>query len=215
MKPVTILRLLSIAAATSASFFLASCGEKKEAATSTETEAPAETAVEAEKKDTPDNLTDELIVNMNKIADAISSSKDKASAEQATESLSAISDSIADVASRLDKLETPDDAELTRLDEKMKQASAAIGQKMNSSMPTIMGNQEVAAIIGPALQEFGKRMDEHEKVFQRFIKKKEAPAPPAPAAPAPVAPAPVAPAPSAPAPAAPAPAAPAPAPAAE
>ena len=113
---------------------------------------------------------------MNKIADAITSAKDKASAEEAVKSLNTISDEIAAVAARMDKLKTPDDAELIRLDDKMKTASAAVGQKMNDAMPTIMTNEEVAVVIGPALQEFGVHMAEHEKVFKRFGKKNDEPA---------------------------------------
>ena len=70
----------------------------------------------------------------------------------------------------------------------MKTASMAIKQKMQT-VGEIMSNQEVAAILIPALQNFGKRMAEQEKVFMRFgsQKNKAQQQQPAPAAEAPAA----------------------------
>ena len=211
MKPVTNLRLLSVITLASSSLFFSAC--EKKAAESTEG-AQAEQAEQA--VDTLDSLTDELIVQLNQYADIVLTVKDTATAEEAVTNLNTVADAIAAIAARLDKIEIPDEAANIAVDEKMKTASMAIKQKMQAA-GEIMSNEEVAGILIPALQNFGKRMAEQEKVFMRFGSQKnkapqQQPAPaetPAPAAETPVAetPAPAAPAAEAAAPATPAPAA--------
>jgi ribosomal 50S subunit-associated protein YjgA (DUF615 family) len=186
MKPVTNLRLLSVITLASSSLFFSAC--EKKAAESTEG-AQAEQAV-----DTLDSLTDELIVQLNQYADIVLTVKDTATAEEAVTNLNTVADAITAIAARLDKIEMPDEAANIAVDEKMKTASMAIKQKMQT-VGEIMSNQEVAAILIPALQNFGKRMAEQEKVFMRFGSQKnkapqQQPAPtetPAPAAEAPAA----------------------------
>lgn len=196
MKPTTHLRLLSISAIASSAIFFASCGEKKTADAETGTEPPAAEQTEV-KQDTTDSLTDELIEQFNKLGETMLSAKDKASAEEAAKSLVTIGDEIEAIAARLDKLETPSDEERNRLHEKMENASKSMSDKMGNALQGIMGNQEVAQVLGPAFMELGARMNELNPVFERFGKKKEAqkPAPPAAPAPAPEAAAPAAPAP--------------------
>lgn len=209
MTPINSLRLFSIGAIATTCIFFASCGEKNTAEAEAGTETPEAEAVteapeaEVAKQDTPDSLTDELIVQFNNLGEAMLSATDKASAEEAANRLSTIAGEIEVIAAGLDKLETPSDEERARLDDKMTNATNAMGEKMGGSMQAIMSNQEVAQIIGPAMMAFGSRMKDLDPVFERFGKNREQ-APPAPApAPAPEAPAP---APEAPAPA-PAPAA--------
>ena len=186
MKPVTNLRLLSVITLASSSLFFSAC--EKKAAESTE-------AVEVEQAvDTLDSLTDELVVQLNQYADIVLTVKDTATAEEAVTNLNTVADAITAIAARLDKIEIPDEAANIAVDEKMKTASMAIKQKMQT-VGEIMSNQEVAAILIPALQNFGKRMAEQEKVFMRFGSQKnkapqQQPAPtetPAPATEAPAA----------------------------
>lgn len=186
MKPVTNLRLLSVITLASSSLFFSAC--EKKAAESTEG-AQAEQAEQAEQAvDTLDSLTDELIVQLNQYADIVLTVKDTATAEEAVTNLNTVADAITAIAARLDKIELPDEAANIAVDEKMKTASMAIKQKMQT-VGEIMSNQEVAAILIPALQNFGKRMAEQEKVFMRFgsQKNKAAQQQPAPAAEAPAA----------------------------
>ena len=196
MKPMTTLRLFSIATMASTTIFLASCGEKKEGEAETNTEAP-EAGAEVAQKDIPDSLTDELIVQFNDLGEAMMSAKDKASAEEAVRKLNDIINEIEAIAARLEKLETPSDEERVRIEEKMDAAGNAMSEKMGDSMQTIMSNQEVASILGPAFMDLGARMNALNPVFERFGKPKEATEPEAatpatpdgPAAPAPAAPA--------------------------
>lgn len=210
MKSVTNLRLLSVITLASSSLFFSAC-EKKEAE-STE-------GVEVEQAvDTLDSLTDELVVQLNQYADIVLAVKDTATAQEAVTNLNTVADAIAAIAARLDKIEIPDEAANIAVDEKMKTASMAIKQKMQAA-GEIMSNEEVAGILIPALQNFGKRMAEQEKVFMRFGSQKnkapqQQPAPaetPAPAAETPATEAPAAETPAAPAAEAAAPATPAPA----
>ena len=186
MKPVTNLRLLSVITLASSSLIFSAC--EKKAAEATEG-AQAEQAEQAEQAvDTLDSLTDELIVQLNQYADIVLTVKDTSTAEEAVTNLNTVADAITAIAARLDKIELPDEAANIAVDEKMKTASMAIKQKMQT-VGEIMSNQEVAAILIPALQNFGKRMAEQEKVFMRFgSQKNKAPQQqPAPAAEAPAA----------------------------
>jgi acyl carrier protein len=207
MKPVTNLRLLSVITLASSSLFFSAC--EKKAAESTE-------AVEVEQAvDTLDSLTDELVVQLNQYADIVLAVKDTATAQEAVTNLNTVADAIAAIAARLDKIEIPDEAANIAVDEKMKTASMAIKQKMQAA-GEIMSNEEVAGILIPALQNFGKRMAEQEKVFMRFGSQKnkapqQQPAPAATPAAAPASEAPAAETPAAPAAEAAAPATPAPA----
>ena len=154
------------AAFASMSLFV-SC-DKKEEAESSDGDSTAAVA----KKDTPDSLTDEMIAGMNKLADAMSSAKDKESAEAAVKKIEAVADEFAALAGRMDKLETPTEEEKEALNTKMDKASEEMEKKMGGVMSAMMQNQEIAQIIGPAMQKFGERMSEHDKVFERFGKKK-------------------------------------------
>ena len=111
---MTTLRLFSITAIASASCFFASCGEKKGGET-----APEAPEAAAEKQDTPDSLTDELLDQLNVYADTLLAIKDKAGAEEAAKQLTIIGDDIEAIALRLDKLDTPSEEEQKRLNEKM------------------------------------------------------------------------------------------------
>ena len=53
------------------------------------------------------------------------------------------------------------------VDEKMKNAGNEIKKKMQAA-GQIMSDNEVASILIPALQKFGMRMAEQEKIFMRF-----------------------------------------------
>jgi ribosomal 50S subunit-associated protein YjgA (DUF615 family) len=183
MKPMNTLKLLSIATFASTSMFFTSCGEKKDAETEANNEAQeAEASTAAQQaEDTLGSLTDELIIQLNQYADTVLSVKDTATANDAIGNLDKIGDAIGAIAARLNKIDMPDEATNIAVDEKMKSASNAIKQKMQAA-GQIMSNQEVAGILIPALQNFGMRMAEHEKVFMRFGKQKDQSAPQQPAA---------------------------------
>jgi len=159
--------ILLCAAFASTSFFV-SCDDKKDSETSGSDGA----AAVAEKKDTPDTLTDEMIVQFHALGDALVSAKDKASAEASVKQIEGVGDAMAAIATRMDKLETPSDEEKLALDAKMDKVQEGMEAKMGEAMKSLMANEEVAKIIGPAMQKFGERMSEHDKVFERFGKKK-------------------------------------------
>ena len=100
------------------------------------------------------------------------SATDKASAEAAVMKIDGVGDEIGKIAARMDKLETPSDEVKLALDAKMDKGKEAMDAKMKGAMGTIMQNEEVAGILGPAMEKFGKGMKEHDKVFERFGKKK-------------------------------------------
>jgi len=157
---------LLLGAALLSTSLLISCGEKKEEASG---DSNAENVAVT---DTPDSLGDEMIVQMNALADALMSATDKASAEAAVMKIDGVGDEIGKIAARMDKLETPSDEVKLALDAKMDKGKEAMDAKMKGAMGTIMQNEEVAGILGPAMEKFGKGMKEHDKVFERFGKKK-------------------------------------------
>lgn len=173
------LKLFSIATFASTSIFFTSCGEKKDAEAGASTEAQETEASTAPQlaEDTLDSLTDELIVQLKEYADAVLSVTDKASAEAAVAKLTTIGDEIEAIASRLEKIEVPDEATNIAVDEKMTNAGNEIKNKMQAA-GQIMSDNEIASIMIPALQKFGMRMAEQEKIFMRFGKQEsEEPAP--------------------------------------
>ena len=174
-----MLRLISAAAAASTAFLFTSCGEKKDSTDNGNDSAPTEENEnkepnkEAKNVDTPDSLTDELIVQMNVLADAMGSITDKASAEAAVTQINGVGDAFEAIAARLDKLETPSEEEKQRLEAKMDEASSASKAKMKPVMELIRQNQDVASVIGPAMAAFKERMRKLDPIFERFGKKKK------------------------------------------
>lgn len=156
---------LSLAFA-SATLFV-SCGEKKEEAGSPsdgEDVAMADAAV-----DTPDTLTDELIVQMNRLGDTLLTVKDKASAEVAVKEVTAVGNDIISIAERMDKLETPSEEAQAALEAKMKKTEVAMTEKMRG-LGEVMQQPGVAEVLMPAMMEFSKRIQEADKTFERFGK---------------------------------------------
>ena len=131
--------------------------------------AVAEVAVEEKAgKDTADSLTDEMVAQFNTLTEAIAAAKDKASAEASAVKINKVGDDIAAIAERMSKVDKPTAEEQTALTEKMTAASADMQTKMQEAMVGIMQNQEAAAIIMPAMMEFGKKMAENGDVLSKI-----------------------------------------------
>ena len=160
--------IIKLAAACSILLIGVGCQEKNTAGGGASTFAAGD-AVKQAKQDTVDSLTDELIVQRKHFCEAIASAKDKASAQEAVQKLSRTADEIAAIAARLDKLETPTEEEKERIEEKMLSADKAMEEKMGDAIQAAMFNEEVSGIIGPAVQEFIARMEEHIAIFDRQI----------------------------------------------
>ncbi len=153
----TTVSKLSVVAATALALFITSCGDKK----SSKSSAP----------DTPDSLTDELLVKMDELAEAIATAKDKESAENAAETIGTIGDDFAAIVERLDALDEPSDEVKKQIDKKMDDAMEGKQEKMMTAMQSISSNQEVMVIISKAIQGFGEKMKDAEATFKKFGKK--------------------------------------------
>ncbi len=149
---------LTLVAAASLAMFITSCGDKKGSGSAA---------------DTPDSVTDELLVKMDELADAIGGVTDKASAEEAATKIDKIGDEFLDIAKRLEALDEPSEDEKKALDEKMSKAMDAKQEKMVTAMKSLMNNPEVAPIIFKAMEDFGKKVDRAEETFKKFGKKKK------------------------------------------
>ena len=134
-------------------------------------EAPAG----SENQDTAEIISNELVIQLNMAINAITAAEDKESADFAVKQLTSAGNKIATLAKRLEKLEARDEEQKALLSDRMTALEDTHAEKMKKFMPILFGNQEVSAIISPAMQDFNKRMSAHDEVFKRFGLKKEAP----------------------------------------
>ena len=150
----TTVTQLSVVAAMALALFITSCGDKKGSAAS----AP----------DTPDSVTDELLVKMDELAEAIATAKDKESAEKAAETIGTISDDFAAIVKRLDALDEPSEEVKKQLDEKMDKAMGKKQEKVKTAMQSISSNQEAMMIVSNAMQALGEKMKDAEAILKKF-----------------------------------------------
>jgi len=150
------LKLVSIATFASTSIFFTSCGEKKDAESGASAEAQE---AEAPEQDHFDSLTDELILQINNLGDAFDSARDKASGEAFVKKLALIGDEIEAISARMEKLETPSDEDIARIQEKMQNSTKKFNDQFGSFFVRFMQNDELGENVGSAMTEFQKRMD--------------------------------------------------------
>ena len=124
------------------------------------------------KKDTAESLTDEMIVKMNVLVDALTSATDKASAEASAAKISKLSEDFSTMVKRFEKVEKPNEKEQKALTEKMTKSHKVMEQKMQGAMINLVSNQEAAAIIMPAMMEFAQKMAKHNDILGQFGGKK-------------------------------------------
>lgn len=122
------------------------------------------------KKDTAASLSDEMVAQMEELVSVIESAKDKESAEKAATRIGEIGDEMVAIAGRLDALGDPSEEDQKLVKDKMDAAEKANQDKMMAIMKNVMSNQEVAAILGKAMEEFGKKMEGAEDTFKKYGK---------------------------------------------
>ncbi|MCP5537586.1 MAG: hypothetical protein H7A51_15305 [Akkermansiaceae bacterium] len=122
------------------------------------------------KKDTAASLSDEMLTQMEELITAIESAKDKESAEKSATRIDEIGDELVAIAGRLDALGEPSEEDKKLVKEKMDKAEQDNKERMMAAMKNIMGNQEVGAILGTAMEAFGKKMDGVEDTFKKYGK---------------------------------------------
>lgn len=122
------------------------------------------------KKDTADSLSDELVANMGELVAAIDTAKDRESAEKAATKIGEIGDEFTAIAKRMDALGDPSEEDKKLVGSKRDKAEDEMKEKMMATMETVMANPEVAPIIGKAMEDFGNKMDEADKTFNKYGK---------------------------------------------
>ena len=125
------------------------------------------------KKDTVDSLSDEIVEQMNAMADAMSSVKDKESAEAAAKKIEEIGDEMEDIAKRMEALGDPSDEDKKLVTEKVEAAQKAMGEKMAKSGGEMATDPEAGKIMMEAMKKFGERMKETEKTMKKFETKED------------------------------------------
>ena len=123
-----------------------------------------------DKKDTADSLSDETVTQMEALITAIESAKDKESAEKAATKIGEIGDAIVAISGRLDALGDPSEEDVKIFKDKMDKAEEDNEKKMMGAMKGIMASPEVAAVLGKAMEEFGKKMEGVETTFKKYGK---------------------------------------------
>ena len=139
---------LTVVASVAVSMFLVSCG----------------------KKDTMDSLADEVIASLNRIPEAMSNVKDKASAEKAAATINEVGDELVGIAERMEKLEVPSDEEKKRIDKKIEDGIKDGDSVMSKLDPKVMADPEVQKIIMEAMKGFGEKMKKAEETFKKYGK---------------------------------------------
>ncbi len=149
------LKLSQIAtvASVALSMLFVSCGEDKKS-----------------KADTLDSIADEVIATLNRMPEAMSSIKDKESAQAAADVIKEVGTELEDIAARLEKLDVPSDEEKKRIDKKIEDGIAGGDEKMGNLDPKVMADPEIQKIIGEAMQSFGETMKKVEPIFKKYGK---------------------------------------------
>ncbi|MGB0991993.1 MAG: hypothetical protein ACPG32_05940 [Akkermansiaceae bacterium] len=156
--------LFSAAAALVLPICLTSCGEKK-------TDSDGDSSAAVVKKDTADSLTDEVLVQMSAMADALMGAKDKAGAETAAKKMDSVADELLAISKRMDKIEAPSEEERAKLEAKMEKGMDALEVKMKGFFQSLGTNEEVANVLGPAMQKMEQKLKPAEETFKKFGKK--------------------------------------------
>ncbi|MBT8044376.1 MAG: hypothetical protein KJO79_05440 [Verrucomicrobiae bacterium] len=120
------------------------------------------------KKDTAESLSDEVVAQMNELVAAISSAKDKESAEQAASKIDAIGDELVDIAARLDALGDPSEDDKKMIKEKMETAKEENNKKLTEAMTAAMGNTDAREVLMKAMDSFSKKMKEVDATYKKF-----------------------------------------------
>ena len=118
------------------------------------------------KKDTFSSLADETVAEMNALADAMSTVKDKESAEVAAKKVDEITANLEDIAKRLEALGEPSEDDKNLMMEKLQSAEKGIREKMIQSGDAMRSDPEIAKIIMEAMNKFGERMSELDKTMK-------------------------------------------------
>jgi len=144
-------------------FGLISCGgdDKKDSGGST--------ATPEKKADSYDSLSDEMLSVMNSLADALGSVKDKATAEAAAKKIDGLVPQVNDIAARLKKLGKPSKEQAQKINAKMDAADAKFEEKMKVGMGAAMSDPEVGKVIMTAMNDFGEKTKEMDKLVQDYF----------------------------------------------
>lgn len=153
MKPN--LSKITMAASVAVSMFFVSCGDDKKGGGGA---------------DTLDSLADEVIEQVNRVPEAMSSIKDKESAETAAKTIGDVGDQLVSIAGRMEKLDVPSDEEKKRIDKKIEDGIAGGDEKMGSMDPKVMADPEIQKIIGDAMKGFMEKMKKAEETFKKYGK---------------------------------------------
>jgi len=150
MRNVTIAALAAIG--------LLAAGPGGARATDKEPDKPPDATKPA--PDSHDAVMKDMVGLLNEFAGILEKAKDKASAEKAKEDLKALGDKFQKVGARARKLGEPGKDTEEALKKKYMPEMEKAQKRLNEAAQNLAKNPEVAVILGPALQEFAKKMME-------------------------------------------------------
>ena len=121
-----------------------------------------------------DELTTNLIILMGNFADAITDIEDKKSALEATAKFDGIAEKFEALAMKMEVLGFPEGSQAGEINSQMTKIEKEMQDKMNKSIQSIFGNEEVNEVVTPAFMKFGERMDKLAPIMDKWWDKKGA-----------------------------------------
>lgn len=118
--------------------------------------------------DSHEKVADAVLAQMERMATAVSSVTDKASAEKAVAELKSVGEEMKKLAEKAKAMKDPSAEVQAKIDAKMKTKQEEIQKKMMGMQATLAkAGPEAATILMGGLAEFGKVMEEAGKAFSK------------------------------------------------
>jgi len=118
--------------------------------------------------DSHEKIVDAMIVQIDRMATAVSSVTDKATAEKAAAELKSVGEEMKKIAEKAKGMKDPSAEVQAKIDAKMKAKQEEVQKKMAGIQGTLAkAGPEAAAVLMGGMAEFGKAMEEAGKAFTK------------------------------------------------
>jgi pyruvate formate-lyase activating enzyme-like uncharacterized protein len=118
--------------------------------------------------DSHEQVADSLMVQMDRMATAMSTVTDKATAEKAVVELKSVAEEIKKIAEKAKAMKDPTAEVQAKIEAKMKSKQEELGKKMMGAQANIVkAGPEAGKILMEGMAEFGKVMEEAGKAFTK------------------------------------------------
>ena len=119
-----------------------------------------------------ETIAEEALVQMDRMANAVLSVTDKATADKAVAELLSVADDLKKIAAKAKGLGQPSDEIKAKIEAKMKAKTEEIQKKMETVPASLAkAGPEAAEVLGKGMEKFGAAMEEVGKAFEEADKK--------------------------------------------